>query len=200
MAVSQKLFGELLLLQASPQFQLMDMSGEGTFHQERSVAHCRAEYGRYGICASMLLHIAVLESETYDLDLFSVPIIFLDSDDDHGPELADIANNLPYDNKDSFTVKDIWFLLQLQSGLDSRPFTREQLKTDRKNIIRDFKNGTILKSHANTLLKAWKYWKLLFDSQYEEWIDRWGDSSNRQTLSCRFIDQDSEDEGYQSDF
>ena len=149
----------------------------------------------------MPLHIAVLESETYnDLELFSVPIISLDSDDDHEPELVDITTNLTYDNKDCFTVKEIWFLLKLQSGLDSRPFTREQLKTDRKNIIRDFKNGTILKSHANTLLKAWKYWKLLFDSQYEEWIDRWGDSSNRQTLSCRFIDQDSEDEGYQSDF
>jgi len=43
-------------------------------------------------------------------------------------------------------------------------------------------------------------WKLRFDSKYEEWNDRWGDLSNRQTLSRRFIDQDSEDEGYQSDF
>jgi len=178
----------------------MEMSDEGRFHQERSLAHCRAEYGRYGIFASMPLHIAVLESEIYDLELFSGPIIFLDPDEDHEPEPADIINNLTYDNKDYFTVKEIWFLLQLQSGLDSRPFTREQLKTERKNIIRDFKEGIILKSHANTLLKAWKYWKLRFDSKYEGWIDRWGDLSNRQTLSRRFIDQDSEDEGYQSDF
>jgi hypothetical protein len=136
-----------------------------------SVAYCIKHYASYGMFATYCLRTAILATDVYTVSSFKRA--FLSSGDDYcdDPKLEKFLELVPYEDSDYFSFAETRFLLQLVSGCSPR--TDAELTRDHRRVTREIKRGKrILPAHAKILAKAIEYWRLRYNGQYSQWLQR----------------------------
>jgi hypothetical protein len=145
-----------------------------------SVAYCYKHFAHYGYFARLPLITTFIVAGDFKCELSeelnpSLPCWWLGR---KHKRWEDAVKDLDFEGHDFFTYDD--YLLFFHLTGPCLPVTEAQLEADRHELATEAKKPRrILKSHAESLLKAIDFWKLWYNEKYDEWNRRHHEVFNR---------------------
>lgn len=130
--------------------------------------------------------------------------VFRASGKDHEkhPGLRRFIENLDYADAGYFTTDELRFYMRIAQSY--KVLTDNQIELERQKVEREGQSGWMVKSHSEYILKAIEYWKLHFNKKFEEWRQKYAETSeawwSRRRLRDGYITPQEattvEDDGY----
>lgn len=167
---------------------------------EQSASFCMRHFQRYASFAHLPIYVTVM------LNIRSADMrnwYYDTSDtshkwtDDHKASMEKFINRLNFDDHDFFNIDDYQLFLAIDGP--SRPLSSEQIEQDRQQLLAEIaKPVNMTKDHAKSMLKAVEFWKLRYDTKYQEWMDKVSRAWGCNVTAPNPVEVDV-DEGYLSD-
>ena len=90
--------------------------------------------------------------------------------DNQKASMEKFINKLNFDDHDFFNIDDYQLFLAIDGP--SRPLSAEQIEQDRQQLLAEIaKPVNMTKDHAKSMLKAVEFWKLRYNTKYQEWMN-----------------------------
>jgi hypothetical protein len=157
-------YDNMALFRLKPLFDERDL-----VDQTLSLDYCNSRFGMYGKFCTFPLRASAIASGEYDNGRLEMALTTSAYDGPAANALQKYIRNLDFDDCGLFTVHEYRLLIQLEGPCS--PLTNAQLDADEDELLYEQCNGAhMLKSHAEILLKALKYWRLRYHEKYEEWV------------------------------
>jgi hypothetical protein len=141
----------------------------------QSLRYCGKYFAAYAEFATMPLLTAVMNSPHADVGDFMNDFTTTGWLSSTCQPVQGFIDDLEMDDQDFFGIKDYEFFLRMPFPDGERnPPSEDRLAMDEKSLILEInKPMHMLRSHAEILLKACRFWKLRYHEKGEEWVRRY---------------------------
>ena len=192
MSVKLRILEKLTSTQRTPSTShpMFDISAE------LSARFCKRRFPHYASFAHLPLYVTVvvsIKNSEVRRWYYNTSEASHEWTDDCKASMENFISQLSFDDHDFFTIDDYQLFLPMNGP--TRPLVHDQIEQDREELLAELaKSVNMTKEHVESMLKAVEFWKLRYDTKYQEWMDKVDNAMGYNPPNPNEVD-----EGYSSD-